>query len=86
MLVSFYSNLSKAGGLFLLAAYGLIYLSHMRKSLNLIVVLSGILVIVILAVIPQYLFIPSDQEFDFLKYFKAVFSRIVSVMVFKGLV
>ncbi|EAW28612.1 hypothetical protein ATW7_18390 [Alteromonadales bacterium TW-7] len=78
MLVSFYSNLSKAGGLFLLAAYGLIYLNHIRKSLNLIVVLSGILVIVILAVIPQYLFIPSDQEFDFLKYFKAVFSRIVS--------
>ena len=78
MLISFYSNLSKAGGLFLLAAYGLIYLNHIRRKLSLNLVLSGVILIVVLAVIPQYLFIPSDQEFNFLKYFNAVFSRIVS--------
>ena len=78
LLVTFYSNLSKAGGIFLLAAYGLIFLTFKNKKLSLPIVSFGIVVVVLLAVIPQYLFVPSGQEFDFSRLAKAVLSRIVS--------
>ena len=78
LLVSFYSNLSKAGGVFLLAAFGILFLALKRKKLSFPVVFLGILIVVFVAVIPQYFFIPSGQEFDFFRLSKAVLSRIIS--------